>query len=62
MSDDIREAVRQWVAKADDDWASDHAVESRYPGAWYEVEVADVDEAVELAGEFGIALRPKLEG
>ena len=38
-----------------------HGVETRYPGEWYPVSPAEMNEAVEISKKFGDILLPKLE-
>jgi HEPN domain-containing protein len=37
-----------------------HGVETRYPGDWIQVTISEMNEAVELAKQFGEILLPKL--
>ncbi len=38
-----------------------HGVETRYPGEWYPVSIAEMNEIVEISRKFGELLLPKLE-
>jgi len=51
----------QWLALSDrGDLLTDHAVQSRYPDEWREIELAEMNEMIPLAEEFAAVLITKL--